>query len=78
MRLYELAADRDALDNTFEDWERGAKAAIPELEAAGRQVRKVPVDIEALAAWCREHGRAIDSAARAQFVGDLLNEPARG
>ena len=23
MRPHELAADRDALDNTFEDWERG-------------------------------------------------------
>jgi hypothetical protein len=35
---------------TNEDWQRGATAEIRELEAAGRQVRKVPVGIEALAA----------------------------
>jgi hypothetical protein len=50
MRLHELADDRDQLDDTFEDWQRGATAEIRELEAAGRQVRKVPVGIEALAA----------------------------
>src|ERR1700683_4250935 len=71
-RLREIATDRDALDDRFEDWERGALAAIGELESAGRKVRKVPIDIEALLAWCRERGRALDSAARAEYVTDLL------
>jgi hypothetical protein len=71
-RLRELAADRDALDDTFEDWERGALAVLHELESIGRDVRKVPVDIEVLMAWCRERDRRIDSAARAEFVSHLL------
>jgi hypothetical protein len=75
-RLRELAADRDALDYTFEDWERGALVAIRDLKSVGRQVNKVPVDIEALVAWCREHGRRLDSAARAEFVTHLLQTEA--
>ena len=71
-RLRELAADRDALDDSFEDWERGALAAIGELKAAGREVRKVPIDVEALAVWRAHHGRQLDGAARAAYVTHLL------
>jgi hypothetical protein len=39
------------LDDSFEDWERGALAAIGELKAAGREVRQVPIEVEALAAY---------------------------
>ena len=76
-RLRELADDRDALDDTFEDWERGALGAIRELESAGRKIRKVPIDIDALVVWCRERGRALDSAARAEYVSDLLQRAGR-
>jgi hypothetical protein len=71
-RLRELAHDRDALDDSFEDWERSALEAIRELESVGRKVRKVSIDIEALVAWCRARGRALDSAARAEYISDLL------
>lgn len=55
-----------------EDWERGALGAIRELESIGRQIRKVPIDIEALVSWCRGQDRRIDSAARAEYVAYLL------
>jgi hypothetical protein len=71
-RLCELAADRDALDESFEDWEDSALVAINELTTAGQQIRKIPVDVEALAVWCRQHGRPLDSAARAAYVTHLL------
>lgn len=71
-RLVEVADDRDALDDTFEDWERTALSAVQDLEALGRRIRKVPIDIEALVEWCRENHRQIDSAARADFVAHLL------
>ena len=47
--LRELADDPWSLDDTFEDWERGALAAIRELESIGRRVRRVPIDVNALA-----------------------------
>jgi hypothetical protein len=71
-RLRELAADREVLDDTFENWEQGALAAVFELESAGRQVHKIPIDIDALVLWCREHGHRLDTAARAEYVMHLL------
>jgi len=68
-RLCEFVPERAGLDDTFEDWERSAIAA---LGAAGRQVRKVPIDVEALAVWCHAHGRPLDHAARAEYVSYLL------
>jgi len=74
-RLRELAVDRDRLDDSFEAWERGAQAAIAELAAMGRMVRKVSIDIEALLAWCRNQRKPPDSAARAEYVTHLLQQP---
>jgi hypothetical protein len=73
-RLRELAVDREQLDDSFDAWERGAQAAIAELAAMGRVVRKVPIDIEALLAWCQAQDRPLDSAARAEYVTHLLQQ----
>lgn len=42
-QLHQVADDAQALDTTYEDWERGALAAIRELQSIGRLVRKVPI-----------------------------------
>jgi hypothetical protein len=39
----------------FEDWERGARAALEELTAADHRIGRVPIDVEALAVWCQQH-----------------------
>lgn len=77
-RLRQLADDREALDDTFEDWERGALAMVRDLEAAGRHVRKVLIDVDALVKWCRERHCRIDQAARAEYVTYLLQGERRG
>jgi hypothetical protein len=64
--------NQDALDDTFEDWEQRALAAIGELTAAGRRIRKVPIDVDALAVWCRHQDRRLDSEARAAYVTHVL------
>src|SRR5438105_13204638 len=76
-RLCEVADDRDTLDDTFEDWERGALAAVRDLESAGQQIRKVPIDVDALVAWCRGRRCRIDSAARVEYVTYLLQQGKR-
>ncbi len=73
-RLREVAADLQALDDTFDEWERGALAAVRDLESMGRRIRKVPMDIEALVTWCHEQHRLLDSAARAAYVTYLLQK----
>jgi len=71
-RLRKIADDREKLDDTYEDWERNALGTIRDLESAGRRVAKVPIDIDTLLAWCRDRHTRLDSAARAQYVTDLL------
>jgi hypothetical protein len=73
-RLREIADDRDKLDDTYEDWERQALKMIHDLEAVGRRIQKVPINIEALIAWCRERKRRIDMAARSEYVSHLLSQ----
>ena len=72
-RLREIADDRDKLDDAYEDWERQALKMIHDLEAVGRRIRKVPIDIEALIAWCAERKCRIDMAARSEYVSYLLS-----
>jgi hypothetical protein len=71
-RLRELAHDRDALDDTFEEWERQAIDVVRELESAGRRIRKTAIDVDAAATWCRQQNRRFDSAARSEYVAQLL------
>jgi hypothetical protein len=71
-RLTEVVDDRNELDDTFEQWERNALAALYKLESQGHSVRKVMVDVEVFVTWCRRRGLRVDSAARAEYVTALL------
>lgn len=73
-RLREIADDRDKLDDTYEDWERQALKMIQDLEVVGRRVQKVPINIEALIAWCSERKCRIDMATRSEYVSYLLSQ----
>ncbi len=73
-RLREIADDRDKLDDTYEDWERQALNMIHDLESVGRRIRKVPINIEALIAWCAERKCRIDMATRSEYVSYLLSQ----
>jgi len=66
------AAALDALEPNYEDWERSAGALMLELQGAGRAVCRLPIHVDALAAWCRARSRPLDSAARAEYVSDCL------
>ena len=71
-RLRETAADRDQLDDSFEEWERGALQAIHDLASDGQQVCKVPIDIDAYSLWCSERRCRLDSASRAEYVAERM------
>jgi hypothetical protein len=73
-RLREIADDRDKLDDAYEDWERQALKMIRDLEAVRQRIRKVPINIEALIAWCAERKCRIDMAARSEYVSYLLSQ----
>jgi len=69
-----LASDRDSLHDSYAEWEANAIEKLRELRTLGIAARAVPIDIDELAQWCRERNLAIDSAARAQFVAEKVQE----
>jgi hypothetical protein len=70
--LIDVVPDRNELDESFQAWERSALDAVRLREAQGRTVRRVPVEVAALCAWCRERKLPVNGAARAQYVSSLL------
>lgn len=69
-----VAADADGLDDTYEDWRKNVKRFVRFMEKDGRQVIKVPIDIDEWVAWCRKTGRDLDGEARSEFVAEKLAE----
>jgi hypothetical protein len=68
LRLREIAADPDRLEESYEEWLAVAEDAIRNLKVGGLTIEKVPVNTEELILWCNEDGRSIDAAARAEFA----------
>ncbi len=78
VRLRELAADLEALDDSYEDWLRTAEKLVADLSAKGVRVERVPLNVEAAAEWCVKQGRPFNSAARAAFTAELLRKRTTG
>jgi hypothetical protein len=73
-QLTKVVDDRGTLDDTFEEWERGALKALGELEARGLSVKKVPVIVNDLVTWCRAQNLPINGESRASYVTNLLRK----
>jgi hypothetical protein len=73
-RFRALASDRDALHESYAEWEASAIEKLRELGTLGIVARAVLIDIDELVQWCRERKLAVDGAARAQFVAEKVQE----
>lgn len=71
-RLLEVAADRDDLEASWEEWRAVQRENIIRLRGEGFEVHEVPVDVDALEEYCRRRGKANDSATRAEYVVEQL------
>jgi len=60
--------DRDGMAEKFSDWEEGAQRTAKKFESDGSTVRKTPVDLDALVAWCKSHGLPVNGKSRADFA----------
>ena len=70
-----VAEDRDALDDTYEQWEAGVTKALAELRnQPGVEAVKVHVEVAGLQRWCREQGRPLDGPARALYVTEQVRK----
>ena len=67
-RLLEVSIDAHHLEKTHGEWLAFAEKQFAELTQKGVPVRKIPVDVVDMAAWCREMGREVDGPGRAAYV----------
>lgn len=72
--LRSLAADRDHLEETYDQWLTFATKTIENLRCQGISAEKVDLDVHELSAWCNQHECPLDADARAAYVSEKLNE----
>jgi len=77
-RLREVSADRDKLEETYEEWVANAEESLRNMRKAGIYAHKIDVDVEELLAWCEARGEDVDSKARAAYVADMMRQRADG
>ena len=70
----EKAADREELEDTFEEWKAIAEESIQTLEAEGILVQKIDVDINELMIWCQKKGYQNNSKARSEYATEKLRK----
>lgn len=73
-RLLEVSADREELEDNYDDWLRTAEGTLKKLKRAGTEIVKVDIDVNKLVAWCVVTKRTLDGSARAEYVSKLLSE----
>jgi hypothetical protein len=62
------------LERTHAQCLADAERLAGQLISQGATVRKVPVDVDAMHAWCKEKDIAFNSAGRAKFVTWLMGQ----
>ncbi len=73
-RLKEISDDRDALEDSYEEWRRNASSTIHELMAVDQIIEKVKINLEELLIWCNEKGVLVNSESRAEYVALLMRQ----
>jgi hypothetical protein len=68
----EVSADGLALGKDHASWLAQAEQDFKGLKGIGVTIRKILVDVEDLAAWCRRNRRPVDADARAEYVAEQL------
>ena len=71
-KLKATAADKENLDDTYDEWKSNASRAIQDLRDEGQHIQKVSIKIEQLEVWCEEEGVDNISQARTQYAVHLL------
>jgi len=76
--LLEISADRDELEDTYEEWLHNAEIRLHEMAEAGINPTKVYINLDELQKWCIVQGRSLDGSARAIFTAEKLRQLHKG
>lgn len=70
--LKQTAFDKEAIENTFEEWEIKAKRMIKKMKSNGIFVVAVPFDVNVFNKWCMDKGKIPNGESRAEYVASYL------
>lgn len=73
-RLLEISADRDKLEDSYDEWLAHASKALGMLKSKGLDPVKVDIDTEELLAWCRSRNLPVSGEARAEYTTEKVKE----
>ncbi len=74
LKLKQVAADADALDDSYEEWLRGAERTEKDLQRPNLEIRRQPVKVDELIAWCKLQKKPVNGAARAEYIRLLVSQ----
>ena len=74
----EISADRDELEDTYEEWLQNAETRLQEMTEAGINPAKVYINLDELQKWCIVQGCPLDGSARAVFTAEKLRQHSKG
>lgn len=73
-RLLAIADDASDLEATWKEWHEILQDTRQKMAARGVDLIDMIIDLDALEAYCREHGLPNTSSTRAQYAAHLLSE----
>lgn len=71
--LKATAEDRDALDDTYEDWRKNVERFKKFMRESGMETMDVELTVAEIKAYCLEHGLENNGATRARLVSEKAN-----
>lgn len=72
------AADPESFDESFDKWKLAAVAARRDLQRSGVMALECRIVPEEFTAWCVQNGEENNSAARAEYVSQVLTASRSG
>jgi hypothetical protein len=73
-----LATDPERFESSYEQWQAVVNDSLGKYAQFGMRFKKVPIQAEALAEWCRQENKRCDSSARAEYVSMLAQAQLNG
>lgn len=80
-RLLEISADRDTLEDSYDEWLAHASNTFEFLKRNDLSPIQVDIDTEELLAWCRARNLPVNADARTNYTAGIVKqlcEPPRG
>jgi len=66
--------DPEGVDNSYEEWKKGANKAISNFILNGQKLRKISIKTTELVKWCQEKDQAPNSSARSEYAAIVAQQ----